>query len=172
MAKIKYELEKFDKSDFDARVAARRKRDFELYPDSFEPLTETAGFEPLEVKFKRMEQAGYKAALNMDEYTSADMYEFYLQHPEFDLNKYDDLETAKAKLDARNEFMKSYSEKILALDKKAEKVSEVDVSATQKAEISEKAADDVVSKLRKNLTKIVGKNSDVSVDELLNRLVE
>ncbi len=55
-------------------------------------IVETAGFVPLEVKFKRFEQAGLKAQFNASEFTSSDFRDMYLG-PNTEIYPNDDLET-------------------------------------------------------------------------------
>ena len=45
-------------------------------------ICETAGFEPLEVKFKRFEQNGIIAALQSEMFNSHDYREIYLDNPD------------------------------------------------------------------------------------------
>ena len=46
-----------------------------------EDIVETAGFIPLEVRFKQMEQAGYRAQFFESEFSSKDVSDMYLNHP-------------------------------------------------------------------------------------------
>ena len=55
-------------------------------------IVETAGFVPLEVKFKRFEQAGLKAQFNASEFSSSDFRDMYLS-PNTEIYPNDDLET-------------------------------------------------------------------------------
>lgn len=66
-------------------------------------ITETAGFVPLEVKFKRFEQAGIRAQFNESEFTSTDYREMYLT-PNTEIYPNDDLETVLEKLAAQEEI--------------------------------------------------------------------
>lgn len=67
-------------------------------------ITETAGFIPLDVKFKRFEQAGLRAQFNASEFTSKDYRDMYL-NPDFSIDENDDLETAQYKLNAQNQYI-------------------------------------------------------------------
>ena len=81
-------------------------------------ITETAGFIPLAVRFKQMEQAGFRARFFESEFTSKDMQDMYLNHPEFDITPEDDLEEAYEKMQLRqawiNEVKKQVKERNLA----------------------------------------------------------
>ena len=45
-----------------------------------EDIVETAGFIPLEVRFKQMEQAGFRAQFFENEFSSKDVTDMYLNH--------------------------------------------------------------------------------------------
>lgn len=66
-----------------------------------EDIVETAGFVPLEVRFKQMEQAGIQAQFLESEFGSKDFRDMYLNHPEFDLTPEDDIEDAYEKMQLR-----------------------------------------------------------------------
>lgn len=68
-------------------------------------ITETAGFIPLEVRFKQMEQAGIRAQFFESEFTSKDVQDMYLNHPEFDLTPEDDIEEALEKIELRQAWI-------------------------------------------------------------------
>lgn len=70
-----------------------------------EDIVETAGFIPLEVRFKQMEQAGIQAQFLQSEFTSFDVRDMYLNHPEFDLNGDEDIEEALDKIKLRQEWI-------------------------------------------------------------------
>ena len=75
-----------------------------------EELVETAGFVPLAVRFKQMAQAGIRAQFFASEFTSQDVQDMYLNHPEFDLTPEDDLEEAMAKIEARQAWINHVKE--------------------------------------------------------------
>lgn len=97
---IKYTVEKFE--DYG-------HSDTGWHPDKNPVIVETAGFVPLEVKFKRFEEAGIRAQFSESEFTSSDLRDIYL-HPDFSLNQYDDLEEIERKEAARQ----AYIEQLLA----------------------------------------------------------
>lgn len=70
-----------------------------------EDIVETAGFIPLEVRFKQMEQAGLRAQFFESEFSSRDVRDMYLNHPEFDLTPEDDIEEAMEKLELRKAWI-------------------------------------------------------------------
>lgn len=67
-------------------------------------IVETAGFVPLEVRFKRFEENGIRAQLNASEFTSSDLRDIFL-HPDFAINQYDELEDIEAKEAARAAYI-------------------------------------------------------------------
>lgn len=75
-------------------------------------ITETAGFVPLEVRFKQMEQAGYRARFFESEFTSKDVTDMYLNHPEFDLTSEDDFEDMVEKMELRNAYIQSIKDEV------------------------------------------------------------
>ena len=93
-----------------------------VVPDGWnEDIVETAGFIPLEVRFKQMEQAGYKAQFFQSEFTSKDVTDMYLNHPEFDINAEDDIEDALEKMQLRNAYIKSVKEAIRKRNNEAQR---------------------------------------------------
>lgn len=77
-----------------------------VYPEDWtEDIVETAGFIPLEVRFKQMEQAGYRAQFFESEFTSKDVSDMYLNHPEFDINSEDEIEDVMEKMQLRAAYI-------------------------------------------------------------------
>lgn len=76
-----------------------------------EDMTETAGFIPLEVKFKQFEQNGIINQLRSEDFTSSDYREMYL-HPDFDINPEDDIEDVQEKLESLKNYRQNLMEKI------------------------------------------------------------
>lgn len=77
-----------------------------------EDIVETAGFIPLEVRFKQMEQAGIRAQFFENEFTSHDVTDMYLNHPEFDITPEDDIEEAMEKIQLREAYINSVKEEV------------------------------------------------------------
>lgn len=77
-------------------------------------ICETAGFEPLEVKIKRMEQNGLVAQLTHSMFTSHDLRDIYLNHPDFDITPEDDEEEIYEKIQARNEYIEKLQREYIA----------------------------------------------------------
>lgn len=96
-----------------------------------EDIVETAGFIPLEVRFKQMEQAGIRAQFFESEFGSKDFRDMYLNHPEFDLTPEDDLEDAMEKIQARNNWINQ-------VKNEARKRAEIEA---QKKETAERTAE-------------------------------
>ena len=102
-----------------------------------EVIVETAGFVPLAVRFKQMEQAGYRARFNESEFSSRDISDMYLNHPEFDIQPDDDIEEMLEKTELRQSYIKSLQEKIMK--QKAETDNTVLESETKKKVVESSA---------------------------------
>ena len=76
-------------------------------------ICETAGFVPLEVKFKRFELAGQAAVLNASEFTSQDIRDLYL-NPDFDIYPDDDLDEVQEKMNALRKHQQEIISKVAA----------------------------------------------------------
>lgn len=74
-------------------------------------ICETAGFVPLEVKFKRFELAGQAAVLNASEFTSQDIRDLYL-NPDFDIYPDDDLDEIETKMIALRKHQQEIISKV------------------------------------------------------------
>ena len=96
-----------------------------------EDIVETAGFIPLEVRFKQMEQAGIQAQFLQSEFTSFDVRDMYLNHPEFDLTGDEDIEEAMEKIQLRQAWIEHV---------KAEKAKEAELEAQREVKASESKA--------------------------------
>lgn len=97
--------------DYDACVkAAAEQQQAELDEDDEplwnEQLTETAGFVPLEVRMKQMEQAGILQQAMLQDITADDLREAWLTS-DFDIAADDELEEIIAKDRARREFIET-----------------------------------------------------------------
>ena len=103
-----------------------------------EDIVETAGFIPLEVRFKQMEQAGYRARFLETEFSSRDVSDMYLNHPEFDITPEDSIEEMIEKMELRSAYINSVKEQVRA--RNAATDSKLDESKA-KIERSESAAD-------------------------------
>lgn len=68
-------------------------------------IVETAGFVPLEVRFKRMQEAGIRAQFTEGDFTSNDWRDIYLNKPEFDVVEGDELEDIVEKQQGRMAYM-------------------------------------------------------------------
>lgn len=67
-------------------------------------IVETAGFVPLEVKFKQFEQNGFRAQFTEDQFTSSELRDIYLS-PDLQIYPCDDLIDIEEKLNAQRELM-------------------------------------------------------------------
>lgn len=86
-----------------------------------EDIVETAGFVPLAVKFKQMEQAGIQAKFLSSEFNSRDVSDMYLNHPELDLTGEEDYEEAMEKIQARAAYIKQVKEAVKARNAEAQR---------------------------------------------------
>lgn len=97
--------------DFDACVAASAAQQQAAVNDDGEPLwneqlTETAGFVPLEVRMKQMEQNGLLQQALLQDVTADDLREAWLSS-DFEISPEDELEDVLAKDAARREFIEN-----------------------------------------------------------------
>lgn len=107
-----------------------------------EDIVETAGFVPLEVRFKQMEQAGYRARFNESEFSSRDISDMYLNHPEFDITPEDDFEEMIEKTEMRNKWINYVKEEVRKRNAATDsKLSESETKA-KRSESAAKADED------------------------------
>lgn len=107
------------------------------YPEDWnEDIVETAGFIPLEVRFKQMEQAGFRAQFFESEFSSKDVTDMYLNHPEFDITPEDDVEEAYEKMQLRAAYIRSVKEAVKA--RKQAELSREEEAAKSEAKSSGK----------------------------------
>lgn len=97
--------------DFDACVAAAAAQQQADVDDDGNPLwneqlTETAGFVPLEVRMRQMEQAGLLQQALLQDVTADDLREAWLSS-DFEISPDDELEEVLAKDRARREFLET-----------------------------------------------------------------
>lgn len=81
--------------------------ELEPRPLSFQGVKEivdTSGFEPLEVKIKKMMLAGQVASIRANLYDSYEIREMYENIPDVVDDQYDDLEEVNAKIEQINEI--------------------------------------------------------------------
>lgn len=102
-----------------------------------EEVTETAGFVPLEVRFKQMEQAGIRARFFESEFSSKDVSDMYLNHPEFDLTPEDDIEDAMEKIALRQDWINQ-----VKMEARKRNEEEATVAAASDKKAASKSADD------------------------------
>lgn len=97
---------------FEYEVEVRKPIQYPELKGWNDDIVETAGFIPLAVRFKQMEQAGYRARFSENEFTSRDISDMYLNHPEFDITPEDDFEEAQEKFMLRQQYIKEITEKV------------------------------------------------------------
>lgn len=101
-----------------------------------EIVTETAGFEPLEVKFKRMEEAGYRAQFQESDFTSSDLRSIYL-NPDFAISEEDELEDIQEKDLARAQYVQQLLQDKKRLEATIDDPSKAKVGKSSKQKASE-----------------------------------
>lgn len=100
-------------------------------------ITECAGFIPLEVKFKRFEQAGQIMQFSTSEFTSNDLRQIYL-NPDFEITPEDDIEDVREKLLARQEYiMQLRKSKVGSFEKTADSPSDSAAAAEESVQTNE-----------------------------------
>lgn len=67
-------------------------------------MTETAGYLPLAVRLKQLEQQGYIAKFNREEFDSDEISELWTR-PDFEILPTDELEDVQAKMALRREYL-------------------------------------------------------------------
>lgn len=75
-----------------------------------EDIVETAGFVPLEVRFRKLQENGQRIILEAKEFDSVDMRKLYLDD-EFRIEPDDELEEIQVKLQKRQDYIRSFQEK-------------------------------------------------------------
>lgn len=96
--------------------------DFTLDEDLNADITETAGFVPLEVKFRQFEQNGIRAQFSESDFTSSDLREIYLS-PDTQIYPGDDLIDIEEKLALQAKIMADKKAKMIKADETADAVS-------------------------------------------------
>lgn len=105
-----------------------------------EVIVETAGFVPLEVRFKQMELAGYRAQFQASDFTSSDLRDIYLA-PDLSYSEDDELEDILEKERMRSALIEQIRQRNTQqtqqtdkedLTKQASSDDNVDASSTDK----------------------------------------
>lgn len=142
-------LKEFDRKGYEKALSEAQYGTNEKKEAWDELVTDTAGFEPLEVKFKRMEQAGYRAQFAESEFTSSDLRDIYL-NPDFQITPEDDYEDILAKDEAQRTYVQEL------LQKKQQYEDDFESPAT----------DDSVAKRKKQESKQTSKAADSAEDDV------
>lgn len=104
-----------------------------------EYICETAGFVPLEVKFKRLDQAGMRAQIQASDFTSSDYRDMYL-NPDYQIYETDEIEDMEEKFRALHDHIQEVKKRAVAREAaKAEKLT----SAAAAAEVKTKQSPSV-----------------------------
>lgn len=77
-----------------------------------EDIVETAGFVPLEVRFRKLQENGQKIILEAKEFDSVDMRKLYLDE-EFRIEPDDELEEIEIKMQKRQDYIREIHEQKL-----------------------------------------------------------
>lgn len=105
-----------------------------LKPEENPYICETAGFIPLEVKFKRFELAGQVAKINASEFTSQDYRDMYMC-PDFEIYPDDDPEEIFEKAQLLRKHIAEI--KIQAMQRNVNQVKKEEKEITEKSEEKE-----------------------------------
>lgn len=132
MYKQKYEC--LNENPVDTSTPLSKLKEFE---DVSKKIVSTAGFVPLDVQFKRFEQAGIRAQFNADQFTSNDYRQLYLS-PNNEIYPEDDLEVVQEKLQNQTIFIKSLKAKYQKLKNEPEKESVKETVTETKEEVKVK----------------------------------
>lgn len=97
-------------------------------------ITETAGYLPLEVRLKQLEQQGYIAKFHREEFDTDEISELWTR-PDFEILPTDELEDVQAKMALRREYLLQLKSQHAELAKEAvkEDTKKSDETAEQKA---------------------------------------
>lgn len=101
----------------------------------YKEITETAGYLPLEVRLKQLEQQGYIAKFRREEFDTDEISELWTR-PDFEILPTDELEEVQAKMELRREYLLQLKSKHAELANEAlkEDIKKSDEKAEQKAE--------------------------------------
>lgn len=116
-----FELEYYDWNKGVSDALTAQLADCDEHGESLwnEKLVETAGFVPLEVRMKQMEQNGLMAQFQLGELSPEDLRQAYLM-PDFEIDPDDELEEAIAKEQLREAFLQKLREERAKAESEAE----------------------------------------------------
>lgn len=86
----------------------------------YNEMTETAGYLPLPVRLKQLEQQGYIAKFNRQEFDSDEISELWTR-PDFEILPTDELEEVQAKMNLRREYLLDIKSKHAQISKQTVK---------------------------------------------------
>lgn len=143
-------LKEWSRDDYKVALLDNQNPDSDAWK---EIITETAGFEPLEVKFKRMEQAGYRAQFSESEFTSSDLRDIYLE-PDFQITPDDELEDVQIK----QRQMQDYVQALLRAKQEQKEGSELStkelIDSDEKYSVAKKETEKMRDELIKQRTSV------------------
>lgn len=120
---------------YEKKVEVMSKKEVDLlaskFPAGNDYICETAGFIPLEIKFKRFEQAGQIARLNASDFTSQDYREMY-QSPDYDIYPDDDLDDIEEKMIALKNHINEVRQKVYQRSLKEKEVKKPEEKPEEK----------------------------------------
>lgn len=101
----------------------------------YKEMTETAGYLPLDVRLKQLEQQGYIAKFKAEEFDSDEISELWTR-PEFEILPTDELEDIQQKLSLRRAYLQDLSQKHQLLNEEVppQPKKEAESSADEPAE--------------------------------------
>lgn len=86
----------------------------------YKEITETAGYLPLNVRLKQLEQQGYIAKFNSNEFDSDEISELWTR-PDFEILPTDELEDVQSKLELRRAYLRELAQKHQSLNEELSK---------------------------------------------------
>ena len=101
-----------------------------------EEVTETAGFVPLEVRMRQMEQNGYVARFKSSDFTSCDLRDIWL-NPDFEILPGDDIEEVARKTALRQDFIKDLMAQKNSANAEEKETVEENIQSTDQKKTSE-----------------------------------
>ena len=93
----KYQIDRITNDDL-------KKLAWKCLEEENNDITETAGFIPLQIKFKKFQEQGILLQFQQNEFTSSDLRELY-NSPDFEIYPDDELEEIQEKLINRQKFI-------------------------------------------------------------------
>lgn len=100
----------------------------------YKEVTETAGYLPLNVRLRQLEQQGYIAQFTKEQFDSDEISELWT-NPDFEILPSDELEDVQEKLELRKEYLKNLLlQKAISSQSETEQTNKPEKKASTSAE--------------------------------------